>query len=349
MTEVHQSDKDPPTQSFPIPIAQTRELGEFIANLLGQRRRLSRQFDVCFVMDWPWVYNLDQLVVQRVEHQNEANLVDFSFKMFLENGRTTEITSRPDFLAFRDLSNSETVGAEILWTFIVKFPTSQVPEKQEIRFVARTKDLDTTNHSKRRLERFLFPNSEQMNLDIFYTNVTWGEDLMVVVSNHILSAFKTRFRFISKLVRILLLLISPILTLVVLISTSYFLSRDITDRVNGLRSDLAKLNPKAPITIDTLNTKLDMLLRWSAKEINLLPGIPTMVLFALGIIAIMGAFAALPLVIPRSFIVLNDISAKRHKEYVQFRYLILVLICLSFAVGTAASILADKITSFVFG
>jgi hypothetical protein len=132
-----------------------RTLGEFIANLLGQRRRLSRHFNVVFYIDWPWIQNLDQLIVQRVGHQNESSLVDFSFKLFLSSGRTTYVTSRHDFASFRDLSSFETVGVELAWTFIVKFPTAPIPEKQEIRFSARTETLDTQERDEKLKSSFL--------------------------------------------------------------------------------------------------------------------------------------------------------------------------------------------------
>jgi hypothetical protein len=70
---------------------ERRRLGEFIASLLGQRRRMSRSFKVKFDIRWNWLYHLDEIIVQRVEHQNDGTLVDFSFKLYTKNGRITHL------------------------------------------------------------------------------------------------------------------------------------------------------------------------------------------------------------------------------------------------------------------
>jgi hypothetical protein len=187
---------DPHKESKTIALStDPRTLGEFIGNLLGQRRRLSRHFDLVFFIDWPWLHNLDQLIVQRVTHQNDSALVDFSFKLYLDNGRVTHVSSRTDFQTFRDLSNVETVGVELAWTFLVTYPASKVPEKQEIRITARTEMLDGREKERRKIFSFfeiVRPRDDEIALDIYYSNITWGEDLMQLISSHALAAFRPK-------------------------------------------------------------------------------------------------------------------------------------------------------------
>jgi hypothetical protein len=249
-------------QAMALPI-DTRKLGEFIANLLGQRRRLSRDFDLNFFVDWPWIQNLDQLVMQRVEHQNEGNLVDFSLKLFLSNGRTTHLTTRADFETFRDFSSFESVGIEITWTFIVKFPTSAIPEKQEIRFLARTDELGEQKRGvKSKIPFFetLKIREEQMLVEIFYSNITWGEDLLQLISNHALSSFGTKNRIAQKIAVLTTRLSSPLVMILFLGSLMVELSSDLTGRYASFLKGLKSV-AGTTINLDLLNAKLDVLLQ----------------------------------------------------------------------------------------
>jgi hypothetical protein len=61
-----------------------RILGEFIANLLGQRRSIERQFDdYRFEIDLDWLQNLHHIIEQRLAAQNAAQLISFSARFFM--------------------------------------------------------------------------------------------------------------------------------------------------------------------------------------------------------------------------------------------------------------------------
>jgi hypothetical protein len=119
----------------------------------------------------------------------------------------THVTNHADFVAFRDLSTAETVGVELTWTIIVRFPGSNVPEKQEIRFVARTDNLNKTERQKNRYRAFaelLELRDEEVLADIYYSNITWGEDLLQLIAGHIATFFKPRNNILFALVALVL-------------------------------------------------------------------------------------------------------------------------------------------------
>jgi hypothetical protein len=215
-------------------------------------------------VDWPWIQNLDHLVIQRVEHQNEGQLVDFSFKLFLSNGRITHITSRQDFKAFRDISSFECIGVELAWTFIVKFPTSKTPEKQENRFVARSALLDEQDRkSDRNPYAFFVPlriTDEEMLVEIFYSNITWGEDLLQVISNHVSSSFGRSSRVAQKIASLVVRLASPFVMLLFIVSTYIQFSTEMS-RSNTTIYQLLKPLETRFVDLTLLNNKLDVIIR----------------------------------------------------------------------------------------
>jgi hypothetical protein len=331
--------------------ADTRKLGEFIANLLGQRRRLSRNFDVNFFVDWPWVQNLDQLVIQRVEHQNEGKLVDFSFKLFLSNGRITHITTRTDFSTFNDFSSFECIGAELAWTFIVKFPGSATPEKQEIRFAVQSDSLNNRDRSKRgAATRLLLPlklSDENMMLDIYYSNITWGEDLMNLISNHVAASFRPINRFIQKIPAISTLFAAPLIMIIFLTSIFVEMTSFLSQHHDKLISQLNSVKGEPP-SIDLLNRKFDFLLV-SERDVGLGDIWKPLLITMAGIVLIFICIIMSEYLISKSFILLNKFTVNLRSTYERRRHLLLVGIGVAFIIGTVSSIFASKIIGFISG
>jgi hypothetical protein len=329
---------------------ERRQLGEFITNLLGQRRRLSRSFDVLFTLTWTWLYNLDELIVQRVENQNEGSLVDFSFKVFLASGRTTHLTTRADFKSFRDISAFETVGIELVWTFLVKFPSPDVPEKQEIRFSAKTTNLDRGMARRKLLSYFdnLTFESEELLLEVYYSNITWGEDIMMTVSNHVFAAFKQRNRFLPKLASLFNKLSSPIFLSLFFLSMMYNSFSTSSKGVSGI-AEAVKSIPKDDSSLEAINLKLNALIDdrlHTALGANVF--FPVIISGA-GVLVIMVCVLLLEYFVSRSFILLNDFSEKRREAYLARRHVLFFVITLAFIVGTASSLFASRIVSYFTG
>jgi hypothetical protein len=321
--------------------SDARKLGEFIASLLGQPRRLSRTFDVTFLIDWNWIRNLDQLITQRVEHQNDGMLVDFSFKLFLGNGRITHLTSRTDFNSFRDLSSFEAVGIDLIWTFVVKFPTSSTPEKQEIRFQARTEDLE---RKERKLKNIGFFESveardESMCVEILYSNITWGEDLLQLVSGHVSSSFAPSSKMWRKLSNMSIRLAAPIVTLLFMVSLMVQMSGL---EFNGYRAIKSLKNTTDAASVDIINKKVDILIQYEMGKAFIMPTIITVC----GAVLVILGFGMIEYVLPRSYLLVNDFTEGKRKRYLARKNIVLVGTILSLFIGTLSSILATYITNY---
>jgi hypothetical protein len=86
------------------------------------------------------------------------------------------------------------VGVDLRWGFLIKFPLANAPEKQEIRFSVFT-DKDITERTRHRdgpdpLSKSFFSlaaENEQLSYTIQFTDVTWGEDISAHMANYISS------------------------------------------------------------------------------------------------------------------------------------------------------------------
>ena len=117
-----------------IPVDRA-SVGEFISGLLGQRRLIETSIrDRAFVIDVEWLINLDHLIQQRVESQHEAQIVEMKSILVYGNGRVRTLPTRDALHALNDLSQDESVSADLRWTYLIQFAGVAVPEKQEIRF-----------------------------------------------------------------------------------------------------------------------------------------------------------------------------------------------------------------------
>jgi hypothetical protein len=177
------------TREVAIPIADPKQLGEFIAGLLGQRRSIDRRFDDRrFSIDFDWLTNLDDIIAQRLAAQNAAVLVSFAARIYFGNGKIVTLEDRDSFRTFRDTSSELSVGIDLRWNYLIQFPLAASPEKQEIRFSAFTeKDILEKKPNEDRGKLFLSADSEKESLSyaIQFTDVTWGEDVSAHIGNYI--------------------------------------------------------------------------------------------------------------------------------------------------------------------
>lgn len=113
-----------------------RDFGQFIQGLLGEPRTIERRYEHKFVIDQPWIQNLDAIIGQRCS-QNVSKLIEITAKIRLESGVTKTLNSRAALFAFSDISDSPTDAIDISWVFLIQFPTKKVPERQVIKLRAR--------------------------------------------------------------------------------------------------------------------------------------------------------------------------------------------------------------------
>ena len=178
------------SRAIVIPLDE-RTLGEFIASLLGQRRSIERNFnDRRFEIDSNWLLNLDDVILQRINSQHTAKLVSFSARIYFSNGKIVTLQEEKSFRHYNDISSEISVGVDLRWSFLIKFPLAGIPEKQEIRFAAFTDAtiIGEVKAKERRSSRsFLSTRGEDERFlySVQFTNVTWGEDLSATIDAYI--------------------------------------------------------------------------------------------------------------------------------------------------------------------
>ncbi|WP_316238368.1 hypothetical protein [Bradyrhizobium sp. SZCCHNR1015] len=178
-------------------------LGEFILGLLGQRRSIDQQFrDRIFLIDIKWLLNLDDIVEQRISSQNAGSLVSFSAKIYYDDGRITNLTSRSAFRSFHDISTRIAIGVELGWAYLIKFPNAKTPEKQEIKFRAFTdrRAMDLKPITKKGSSLFLASgeSDQELSFSVSFTDLTWGEDL----ANHMSSFVNSKTARFGRITRV---------------------------------------------------------------------------------------------------------------------------------------------------
>jgi len=165
-------------------------LGQFITDLLGQRRILERNFtNRRFSIDLEWLRNLDQIVDQRIQAQNAGNRVSFSARFYFSNGKVLTLEDHRAFSGFTDITSELSVGVALTWVYLVHFPLSQIPEKQEISFRAFTDRNALNRKPKTKAGRYLgiAELDELLGYSIQFTDMTWGDDLSNHIENYITS------------------------------------------------------------------------------------------------------------------------------------------------------------------
>jgi hypothetical protein len=157
-----------------------RNFGDFIQGLLSQPRSLGKSWKRFFDIDQNFIRHLHELLRQRVQSQQIASLASFQASIFFLDGRVITITSWDAFDSFIDNSDSVTTRSDIVWSYLVKFPSKPIPEKQTIAISFNTgvKDVDTTTRNDLigRFIRWFILDDEgsAIAVKIEYTELTWG-------------------------------------------------------------------------------------------------------------------------------------------------------------------------------
>lgn len=136
------------TTTILLPVKET-ELGRFLAGLLGQPQSVEREFIGAFDIDHLWLLNLHALIDQRVRQQAEAQLLGFKAVILFSNRMKRTLTSIEAFHA-QKIQQVRSVGIQMEWSYLIRFPHSQIPERQGITFSARAEPPEVDKRSSRR-------------------------------------------------------------------------------------------------------------------------------------------------------------------------------------------------------
>lgn len=107
-------------------------LGEFITRLLGQPQNIRKTFPAIFQLDHSWFNNLHYLLTQHISQQHRHELIQFSAKIYFEDGLVRTLNSAEAFTSFAEVQPIKSIGCRMTWTFLLSFASKSAPEKQQI-------------------------------------------------------------------------------------------------------------------------------------------------------------------------------------------------------------------------
>lgn len=220
-----------------FPLTQ-KGFSDFVNKLLGEPQRVQGILEGSFIVDMNGIEKLYATIMQRINQQNKANLIDFISKISFENETNITIKSIEGLTTYRNLEDLKVVRLELTWIFLIKFEDKEAPEKQVIRIRFDTMHMIRTHRTK-----YLFRDAG-IQYEICYTARTWGIDIENLIRNAINSTFiqKNKLKEIIKKVKEpLSLLIPTVIYVIVFCINSIFVNSYLDSSVQNIVEQISKI------------------------------------------------------------------------------------------------------------
>jgi hypothetical protein len=154
---------------------------EFITGLLGKQQNIKKDIRGQFEIDKDSIVNLHNKLSQRIFQQNEAELIEVSFSIVLDDDSTVTVNSLEEFITYNEVKPCVSLGCHITWIFLVKFRDKSVLEKQTINVSILTEYLH--RYDQEQWGR-LHHGTSGVSIRIEHTARTWGVDIESLLTNH---------------------------------------------------------------------------------------------------------------------------------------------------------------------
>lgn len=331
-----------------LPISKN-ELGNFIYGLLGQQQSIERELSVNFDIDHDWIINLHELISQRIHMQASAKLVSFSSVIYFQNGLKRTFTSVDAFKGYSETKRILPIGIKIIWNFLVQFPNSEFPEKQQITFSAVTEDTERGKPDRGRVDnveslitrKYIYDYERStIRFQIDHTERTWGDDLEVIIFNHVGEIIRADAKLdalfqLSRLLIFLFILIG---------GTIYSFVSGINEANLQINKELANyenLKSNSDISLGLINEKIDTFVNLFARHYMRTAGLGT---FLLGMSASM-ILAITVIMLTRkrthSFLVLTKEAVQYRAQKLKTERRSNIALAMSFILSVLAGIVAN--------
>lgn len=205
-----------------FPLTQ-KAFSNFVSKLLGEPQRVQGMISGAFVVDINGVEKLYTTIMQRINQQNRANLVEFISKIHFENDTNITIKGLEELKSYKNIENLEVVRLELTWTFLIQFEDKEAPEKQTIHV------FFNINHIPKFIRSTLGFVSGRMGggigYEISYTARTWGVDIENLIRKAIESTFiqKNKVKEVVTKVQSIISVVIPIVIYgIIFIINSFF-------------------------------------------------------------------------------------------------------------------------------
>lgn len=166
----------------------TEDLGKFIGSLLGKPQTIAGAERGAFEVRREDIVSSFHLVNQRVQQQNDAQLIQFTVRLIFDDNSSVLLNSMEDFNAYSEVRPIVVTQAHLSWSFIVKFRDRDHPEKQEIdlSFLASAPGTiafgESENAALVPIARFV--SGGHIAFRIRHTARTWGADIEGLLRGH---------------------------------------------------------------------------------------------------------------------------------------------------------------------
>ena len=335
-----------------LPLVDGRRLGEFIADLLGQRRSLERSFsNRRFEIDFNWLLNLDLIIAQRIAAQHTASLVSFSARIYFSNGKILTLEDYKAFRNFDDISTELSVGVTLKWTYLIQFPSKEIPDKEEISFAAFTDYTAIVkkpgNEKKLRSILTFAEDTERLGYNIEFTDITWGDDVSTHINNYImsrtekLSSWRQSLRGANRTTWLPLSLALGMFT-----SLWSFVSSIQSETTQLLKQygDLSQYIKH----LTSLNDKIDLLI--SLAVIRIKVDLPVIALFRpFTYIVVLSLVFYLSTIRKKSYILINEYSKRLYKKYDRNHDFVIGTLLIGILISILAGVFANSVYDYLKG
>lgn len=119
------------TYAIALPCAP-QDFGKFISSLLGKPQTIANAEPGAFEIHKQDIINSYHLLVQRVQQQNDGQLIQFTVRLVFDDNSSVLLNSIDDFQTYTEVRPVVPTQAHLSWTFIVQFRDRSHPEKQEV-------------------------------------------------------------------------------------------------------------------------------------------------------------------------------------------------------------------------
>lgn len=297
-----------------IPCAQ-EDFASFISGLLGKPQTLERMHVSSFEVNRLGIENLFHLIDQRLKQQNDATLVQFTVRIVYDDDSSVLLNSFEDFRQYVEVRPLVSVGAQLSWTYLIRFQDRKVPEKQQIDVRFQSGRGGAIDLEFSAFEPMPWYERGYVTTQVKHTARTWGVDIDSLLEGHI----RTLARPISSTRRWIsrhtgkLAVISGLSFLSATVGGAYYSA----NLFLGQQLDRVQAFLKTEGATPSVSDKLDFLLRLAAE------GSWPRFAFMIGSFALFALIASVAFGVligstadnkPRSFVVLTEKSETNKQE-----------------------------------
>lgn len=178
-----------PDEQYAIALpCSTEDFGKFVGSLLGKPQTITGAERGAFELRREDIISSYHLVIQRVQQQNEAHLIQFTVKLVFDDNSSVLLNSLTDFQAYSEVRPVVVTQAHLSWSFIVKFRDRSHPEKQEIDLSFLTSAPGAIALGESENVAFVpiarIVSGGHITFRIRHTARTWGADIESLLRGH---------------------------------------------------------------------------------------------------------------------------------------------------------------------